>query len=68
MNNVDRADEADKALTTFTRNTGMHGEDYETRIGDLVTDLIHLCDREGVHFDAIVKRALQHHAAELEEE
>ena len=68
MMNADRADAADKALATFTRATWMQGEDYETRISDLVTDLIHLCDREGVVFDDVITRAKQHHRFELEDE
>lgn len=68
MNNLDRADTADQALATFTRATGMQGEDYETRISDLVANLIHLCDREDVVIDDVITRAKQHHEFELEDE
>lgn len=57
--NDDRADWAQAALNEFARVTRMDtaGEDTDTTMGDLLCDLMHLAQREGLDFTALVARA-----------
>lgn len=50
--NDDRAYWAQVALKSFARETRMDtaGEDDETILGDLLTDLMHFCDRHDIDF------------------
>jgi len=67
--NADRADWAAAAVLKFATVTGMiENEDAETTIGDLLADLMHLCDREGVDFHTCVARASDHYEEEVSEE
>lgn len=54
--NNERADWAEAALDAFALVTRMDtaGEDYETILGDLLCDLMHWCDRNGVDFDVML--------------
>lgn len=51
---------AEAACETFAEATGLGGEDIETRVKDLITDLLHLCDREGLDALGIVESAQEH--------
>jgi hypothetical protein len=59
--NADRASWAGNALTTFMRETGA---DEEDALGDLLTDLMHWCDRNNYDFDLALDRARGHYEAE----
>lgn len=43
-------------------------EDYEQAMVDLLTDLMHLADREGEDFDTLVRKARSHYRAEIDDE
>lgn len=59
--NTDRTRWADAALIEFQRLTRA---DTEDAVSDLLTDLIHRCDRHGQHFDAELGRARNHYEFE----
>jgi len=40
----------------------------ETVLTDFVSDLLHLCDRERLVFDDVLRRARRHYAAETGED
>jgi hypothetical protein len=63
MNN-DRAEWAAAALRHFQCTTGT---DYEDTISDLLGDLMHWCERNGVKFDAELSRARRHYEAETDD-
>lgn len=54
------------ALITFVDRTlgGGDGEDWGTCIGDLLADLMHLCDALDVDFDEMVDRGRMHYEPE----
>lgn len=53
-------------LIAFADKTfsGGDGEDWETLIGDLLADLMHLSDALGEDFDALVDKAYSHYRPE----
>lgn len=55
------------ALLAFTARTfgDAAGEDWETLVGDLMADLMHLCDALGVDFDEMVEKGRSHYEPEL---
>jgi molybdopterin-guanine dinucleotide biosynthesis protein len=57
--NDDRAGYAGTALSAFATATGMvaANEEPETILHDLLCDLMHWCDRNGVSFDAKIADA-----------
>jgi hypothetical protein len=54
--NLSRADWARKAVEAFGSSTG--ADLYEEAIGDLLCDLGHLCDQEGLDFVTLVRGAV----------
>lgn len=68
VTNRDRANWALAALETFRHGVHMKGEDTETVLGDLLADLMHLCRLDGHDFDAALRAAQEHFAAEIVEE
>ena len=62
--NIDRAEWARVAVIAFGLETGVHCEDMETQISDLVADLKHLACAEGVDWDIVEKRANMHYRYE----
>ena len=68
--NENRADWADHAMRAFAHTTGMDhaGEDQETVLQDLLADLMHLCDRDGMDFERAASSARSCCQEELEEE
>lgn len=64
--NDDRARWARIAADVFARETGLttDGDGYETIIGDLICDLHHLADREGIVWKAVIDRQDFHYEAE----
>lgn len=72
--NTDRATTAAEALWVFAKRTGLEGknEDACTAVQDLIANLMHLCDQEGitggeVTFASIVSTAEMHYLEELNE-
>jgi len=65
ITNRERAQWADKALTTFRHVTGC---DHEDSLGDLLGDLMHWADRNNFDFEAALIRAQGHYQAECAEE
>ncbi len=59
--NAERAECAEKALVTFAAAANDRSEDTESLVKDLVTDLGHYCDREGLDFEDIVRSAINTH-------
>ena len=64
MNNK-RAGWAKIALKAFIAETGT---DEEDAVGDLLSDLMHWCDRNNYDFDAALTRAQGHYEAETTDE
>jgi len=64
VNNGHRAAWAAKALALFSAHTGIQGEDAELRISDLLCDLRHLADQEGVDWDQALARGDGHYQEE----
>ena len=64
--NDDRAEWAQNALDAFASVTGMNtaGEDAETIMTDLLADLMHWSDRNGVKFSDVLSRAQSHYSEE----
>ncbi len=61
-----RAGFAATALKAFSVRVGDQNEDLETNLGDLLADLMHLCDSLDLSFGAIVEDAEGHYAPERE--
>lgn len=59
--NEDRAAWAGTALDTFQEATGTDPEDA---VSDLIADLHHWCDRNGIDFNRELERAAFHYDAE----
>ena len=62
--NKDRAGWAQTALDAFVEEVGDAG-DLGDNIGDLLCDIIHLCDAAKLDFDQLLDRARGHYAAEI---
>lgn len=62
--NDQRAASAEKALFAFIMETGCDPGDEA--IGDLLCNLMHLCDRLGVSFDTNLARAFDHYFSETQ--
>lgn len=68
--NEDRAGWAQVAVDAFAAETNMDaaGEDMQTVMGDLLADLMHLCQQNDIDFERILATGKMHFEAELEEE
>jgi hypothetical protein len=63
--NDDRAEWADDVLRRFASITDMHFlKDQPELVSDLIADIHHWCDRNGVDFDQSVANAAGHYIAE----
>jgi hypothetical protein len=64
--NDERALWAGHAISAFARLTGMDraNEDNATILGDLLGDILHWCDRNGVDFATALHNARDHYAEE----
>jgi hypothetical protein len=60
MMTANRANRAEDVLADAN-----YGGDFEEAITDLVTDLYHLADREGINWTALLGRVDMHHDAEV---
>jgi hypothetical protein len=59
--NADRAEWAASALRHFQCTTGT---DYDDALADLLCDLMHWCDREGLSFNDALSNGTSHYTAE----
>lgn len=66
--NRDRAAWAQAALDAFKAQTGMQDESNDIVLSDLLDDLMHLAQMEGINFTACVERAVGHFVAEVLDE
>ncbi len=63
--NAQRAARARAAVATFRYETGQGDADgLDTVLTDLLCDLLHLCDQEGLSFERVVLLARTHYNAE----
>lgn len=65
--NYDRAEWARVGVMAFADETGIGNEDMHTQIGDLLADLMHLADLEGLDWETVVRRATMHYEDEIAE-
>jgi hypothetical protein len=63
--NVERSHSANEILSLFALKTGIQDEDTHTKLSDLVSDLMHLCDKEDIDFNDVLERASDHYTNEL---
>ena len=65
--NVDRAGWAHEAVQKFAEVTGLtaSNDTLDTKVGDLLSDLMHLTLIEGLDFDEILERARGYFQEEL---
>jgi hypothetical protein len=57
----DQGKSASVALKTYQKETGSDAEDI---VSDLLADLMHLCDKRKIDFEAELERARYHYEAE----
>ena len=58
---------AEEALRLYAKRTGLsYGGDSEAAASDLLTDLMHLCDREGLTFEDLLSDARNNHTHEID--
>jgi hypothetical protein len=67
--NTNRADWAEQALAEFSRITGLDfiepdAPERVEAVTDLLADLMHWCDGEGLDFEHVLLNARHHYAAE----
>jgi hypothetical protein len=63
--NQERASWAMIAVQSFQDETGLTGDSLDTAILDLLGDLMHLCDVEGISFESCLERGKWHYDYEL---
>ena len=61
--NFDRADRAQRSL-----KYQYDEEDTQTNMTDLICDLHHLADNQGIDFEDVLRMVEDHHEAEIDEE
>ena len=67
--NCDRAAFAQVAVDTFAQRTGLGREDIEMKLSDLLCDMMHLADFEGLDWiDDVFGRANMHYEEEIKDE
>ena len=61
--NEQRSELADRTLRVFMQYSGCDGE---TALTDLLADLMHWCDEQGLDFETELNRADEHYTHEIE--
>jgi hypothetical protein len=56
----EKADAGRVAVEEHARATGNESDDYAAQVGDLLANLMHFCEREGVDFDGALSTARMH--------
>lgn len=64
--NEQRAENARETIfrSTYEENVRADDGDVESAVSDLMTDLLHLCDREGIDTETMLERIARHHRDE----
>ncbi len=63
--NGERAGWAHEAVKTFQKETGLSDVDgLDTAVGDLLGDLMHLCDRESLDFSELLEKGQHYYESE----
>ena len=52
-------------MLAFAERVSPGGEEIETLVGDLLADLMHLCDAAGISFDNRLSTGRMHYDAEI---
>lgn len=70
VTNNDRAEWARAAVDVFAEKTGLDksGDDLDTMIGDLIADIMHLCERDGLDFEQVLHRGKMYFEEERNDE
>jgi hypothetical protein len=68
MTNEERAALGLKGLEAGTDLLADDPDDIETYVGDMIANLMHLCDDQGVDYRAAEARGIMHYGAETDEE
>ncbi|MGR5448544.1 hypothetical protein ACP3V3_01925 [Vibrio sp. PNB22_3_1] len=63
--NSDRAESAYRAVQKFSDTTGLDGEEMFTKISDLLCNLRHLADEQGVDYNDCQEQADRHYESEI---
>lgn len=66
--NRDRCEWANVAVAAFAAATRTTAEALDTKVGDLLADLHHLCDAHGVSFPQCLEHGDAHYRAEVDDE
>ena len=68
--NEQRAERAWKAATRYQQaaNGDSDGDIADETITDLLTDLMHFCDEQGIDFESCLRMANMHYEAEVAHE
>ncbi len=64
--NKDRAESAYKAVDKFSDTTGLEGEEMQTKITDLLCNLQHLADEQGIEFSECLEQANRLYESEVD--
>ncbi|MGR5367041.1 hypothetical protein [Photobacterium damselae] len=64
-NNSDRAESAYRAIQKFSDVTGLDNEEMETKIKDLLCNLHHLADEQGIDFSDVLEASHRSYESEL---
>lgn len=67
-NNQDRAESAYRAVAKFSGLTSLNMEEMETQISDLLCNLQHLADEQGIDFQACLENGSRYYQAEVQQE
>jgi len=65
--NKKRAKRARKAIVNYSTGYGPPSNELETDIVDMMTDLRHLCDADGLSYAELDRRACGHYCAEVQD-
>jgi hypothetical protein len=66
--NAERSEWARTAVNAFAVETRTKDEPLDEQVSDLLADLMHLCDAEGLDFNELSERGQGNHEAEVQEE
>jgi hypothetical protein len=60
--NIERAGWAEKGLLAYGHENGVRFEQEPvSTVGDFLADLMHLCDRDGLNFEAMLEHGREHY-------
>jgi hypothetical protein len=61
MNNIERAKLAEDVTLVFATMNGSENETLTANMIDLLADKMHLCNREHIDFEELLRQARDHH-------